>query len=73
MGKKVNSFYNKIIGAFLLFIGWIILAYILSNSRLDIKLGIEFLFGFIVVDFFLFLVGISFFSSVSIKEIFKKL
>ena len=63
--------YKKIIGISFLIIGWILLAYILSNTRLDIKVGLISLFGLIAVDFLLFLAGISFISSISIKEIFR--
>ena len=71
MSKKVKNMYKKIIGVSFLIIGWILLAYILSNTRLDIKVDLISLFGLIVVDFFLFLAGISFFSSISFKEIFR--
>jgi hypothetical protein len=71
MVDKVKIFNNKIIGGIILFIGWVLLAFILSNSRLDFKLDIEFLFVFIVLDFFLFLIGISLFLSISIKDIFR--
>ena len=71
MTKKVENMYKKIIGVSLLIIGWILLAYILSNTRLDIKVGLISLFGLIAVDFLLFLAGISFISSISIKEIFR--
>jgi hypothetical protein len=71
MVDKVKILNNKIIGGIILFIGWVLLAFILSNARLDFKLDIEFLFGFIVLDFFLFLIGISLFLSISIKDIFR--
>jgi hypothetical protein len=73
MVEKVKMLNNKVIGGILLFIGWILLAFILSNSRLDFKLDIEYLFGFILVDFIIFLIGISLFLSINIKEIFKNL
>lgn len=73
MTKKVKNMYKKIIGISFLIIGWILLAYILSNTRLDIKVGLISLFGLIAVDFLLFLAGISFISSISIKEIFRHL
>ena len=73
MTKKAKNMYKKIIGISFLIIGWILLAYILSNTRLDIKVGLISLFGLIAVDFLLFLAGISFISSISIKEIFRHL
>jgi len=71
MGKKIKNIYKKIVGFSFLIVGWVLLAYILSNSRLDIKVDLLILLGLIIADFLLFLMGISFFSSISIKEIFK--